>query len=106
MLLNSRYEVLKRDMPLSLQNLFLIWSFVTRVNHESCNIYGENMNTPKPCPFCGSTDLEAVAGPFTYSIKCKLCYAKGPDSEWVHQGHLREIIGKPDAIAKWNNRKT
>ncbi len=29
----------------------------------------------KPCPFCGSTDLEVLA----FEVSCKVCDAIGPD---------------------------
>ena len=50
----------------------------------------------KPCPFCGSDNLDIERGALHY-VKCKDCITLGPSNS-----------GETDisAIAAWNNRST
>lgn len=55
------------------------------------------MSELKPCPFCGSTELEIIhVKPFgeSMSVHCTWCRADGP----IGQGDIRAMIS-------WNKRK-
>lgn len=57
----------------------------------------------RPCPFCGSSKSEIVAGSYrvggvkhtTRNVLCGNCNAMGPDT----------LFGEDSAAAKWNRRR-
>lgn len=53
----------------------------------------ENEIELKPCPFCGSNDLEDLENEDYYKIKCRVC--------WAMCGYKR---GLKAAILNWNKR--
>ena len=47
----------------------------------------------KPCPFCGSTNIDRLAAGMVYWLYCRDCKGAGPSA-----------IGKADAVEAWNQR--
>lgn len=64
------------------------------------------IQTPKPCPFCGSADVYVEAfGMCTYGVVCNNCYAVGPKVE--HGKYMEAVtddLSRRDAIRMWNAR--
>lgn len=50
----------------------------------------------KPCPFCGSNDIEILNG----YCRCDNCFARGPLAEEPYV----DDSGEYDGIAAWNER--
>ena len=51
------------------------------------------MDELKPCPFCGSRDVEVVHPGRCWVILCNTCQAEGPTD-----------LGESGAIEAWNTR--
>lgn len=68
------------------------------------NPFEEVTQDPKPCPFCGGTDLEVatVADPGYTSVACLTCFADGPQIDLLN--HLNDDTAAL-AEAAWNERK-
>jgi Lar family restriction alleviation protein len=49
----------------------------------------------KPCPFCGSNDLDLCYVPKSHWVSCNVCNAEGPNGNY-------STVKK--AIAAWNKR--
>ena len=54
-----------------------------------------DQNINKPCPFCGSTDLDvcSIIMVDAYRVRCGNCIAEGPAADTPR-----------DAVEKWNAR--
>jgi len=69
------------------------------------------MTEIKPCPFCGSTDCEAMNDDWGYSaVSCGNCQAEGPHVPVeYHDEDIDEWwAGSPkydNAITAWNDRR-
>lgn len=50
----------------------------------------------KPCPFCGSTDIQIIEYRSEATITCKDC------NVWVD--HIFDAMSREEAIALWNRR--
>jgi len=58
---------------------------------------------PKPCPFCGSSNVGMMAAqPKWGCVECVSCGARGPEvrTEYETSDHWRDA-----AVAEWNRRK-
>lgn len=63
------------------------------------------MDKPKPCPFCGSSNVSVVEGTtFRWrAVECE-CQARGPEARMgVHNPDDYEWEGR-NAIEEWNRR--
>ena len=48
----------------------------------------------KPCPFCGSTNIDRLRSGVIYWLVCRECGGSGPSAE-----------SKAGALEEWNKRK-
>ena len=55
------------------------------------------MSDLKPCPFCGSDDVQVYNSSF---VECKNCWATGP----IFENPDDEDDGTDEAIDSWNDR--
>lgn len=55
----------------------------------------------KPCPFCGSSDLETYYGSIAF-VRCKTCLASGPVMGLGQQ--FAESIDRENSRTGWNKR--
>ena len=66
----------------------------------------EQIQPPKPCPFCGTPDPTFTMGHkhSTHAyMECEYCYARGPDVDSVGQSSQR---ARDMAVVLWNNRES
>lgn len=56
----------------------------------------------KPCPFCGSSNMDLDDDTFLCSVECKECFANGPFVSPRDHGYEAGCI---KAWALWNERK-
>ena len=59
------------------------------------------MNNLKPCPFCGSNNLED----HYVFIKCTDCGEEGPPSNNKRNDAHADFVDNENAIEYWNERK-
>lgn len=55
----------------------------------------------KPCPFCGSDDLEINGSPAMFWVTCNKCNCEGP--YFTNRGEV--MRSKNKAAEWWNERK-
>jgi Lar family restriction alleviation protein len=76
----------------------------------SINLELTPLDTVKPCPFCGSTDLELCnTWTASYWIECLWCgaqmHGESFNEGWDHlQLRMRHVKAKESAIKRWNSR--
>lgn len=63
------------------------------------------METPLPCPFCGTENVKALpTGPYHDSVFCEECGSQGPSTRRAADLELDQRRRRAPAIAAWNCR--